>query len=143
MILKETLDNIRASVESFVVGSPDLKTENYYFDSAIINDRLGFVFYVPVPNLPDSSDATLESVESYVSRSKGSVNYERLNPLVNLTGTVKRDDSGAIVAEAFIPLDRVRPDLTDVEFETSVSNSVALSVISNAYRFLDGSTFLG
>lgn len=141
MILQETIANVRASVESFIVGSPDLETDNYYFDSAIVNDRLGFVFYIPVPNLPDDSDATLDAVAAYVSRSMDSVNHDRLNPIVSLTGVVRRSDAGSIVAGGFVPLDRIRADLTASELDTSVSNSVAVSVIANAHKFLDPSSY--
>lgn len=128
-------DSITAIFEnvSQTLGSIDIiKGSEFSFTAELIDGSISLITSVPIRNV----DAVpVESIKNYLTANLGNANYEKLSPLVYLTSNVYRDDSGTFTT-VHIPLNKIPYTISIEDLETSVRNSVAVSIINTAYHSL-------
>lgn len=130
--ISETNNTIATALEN----AETVPVEEYSLKPGVIDNIVAFVFSMDVPRLPDNSEDTVNRLSEYFTSYRHNVNYGGLNPTVYMSGTVSVSDDGTPSAQLYIPFHKIPAGIAATDLAESIRNSVAVSTVNNAHRFI-------
>lgn len=136
MDLHSAISETNNTVATVLENTETITAEEYSLKPTVIDNTLAFAFHMVVPRLDDTSEDTVKRLSEYFNSYRHNVNYEGLNPTVYMSGAVSISDDGTPSAQLYIPFRKIPQGITATDLAESIRNSVAVSTVNNAHRFI-------